>query len=135
MVRIFPGASPLAAVYFLAAPARRLSLLGPLRWADATLKPHAWSSDGDAVIEVLREVVNRLMLAYPWRCSGMKAWVCDGLFFQAPTAVYAVLRVFAVRWGCSGGPPTRDWWFLASKAVEDTVQTSMACFGTCLCHV
>ena len=75
-----PRSAAAASRLFLPAPAR-LSPLGSLGWAGAAPKAHAGSSDGDATIEFLREVVNCLVLVWFGRQRGMKNWVCDGLIF------------------------------------------------------
>ena len=60
---------------------RKLSLLGCLGWAGAAPKPHAASSDADAAIELLSEVVTWLVLVWFGRQRGTESWVCDGLDF------------------------------------------------------
>ena len=57
--------------------------MGSLEWADAAPEPHAGSSDEDAAIELLSEVVTWLNLVLVWfgMQRGMETRVCDGLDF------------------------------------------------------
>ena len=60
------------------APARSLSLLGPVEWADAALKLHGERSDSNAASGVLRELVMWWLLVCLWRYSATKIRVCGG---------------------------------------------------------
>ena len=52
--------------------------MGYLGWAGAAPKPRAGSSDGDATIDRLSELVTWLMLVWFGGQRGMQNWVCDG---------------------------------------------------------
>ena len=66
----------------LAAPARRLSILGSLGWAGAAPNPQTGSSDGDTAIELPSEVVTLSVLVWFGRQRGMKGWVYAGHFLR-----------------------------------------------------
>ena len=122
--------------FFLPAPARSLSLLESVRWADAVVKPHAGSIDGNASREAGREVVMWWLLGCIWRCSVTKNW---GLF----ASVLIFLRRRRRSRLC-GGPSKvalrllrwfylSQWWLLASEAADATAQIALT--GACLFHL
>ena len=98
--------------FFLVAQARKLSLSVSLEWAEEALKRHAWVSDGDAAIEVLRFSsvfwVDRMVLVALGRSRWWKYCPCDRHdFFLATARARCAMVCIRGRGCCSGRHPLR----------------------------
>ena len=99
--------------------------------AGAASKTHAGSSDGDATVELLSEIVTWSVLVWSERQRGMKNRVCDGLVYikGAADGLLCARDRRTSRCDCYGGPCLSGKVDFTCEAVDDAVQVCVAGFG------